>query len=310
MPAVYVYEPIAQSAIDLLKEKGYEVFRAYAPEDAPIPFERIEALILRIKPFTAQDMDRLPQLKIITDHGVGTDSIDLNAAKARGILVTNTPGANSLSVAEHTMALLLALSKQLPFVHATYKQRDFQSKYRYTYSEIAGKTLGVIGLGDIGARVALMAQNGFSMRVLAYDPCPKNPVEGVEMVSDLNELYAQSDFITLHCPSNKHTFHLIDAQALARMKPSACLINCARGAIVDETALVDALVSGQIAGAALDATEPEPAPDDSPLYTLPNVILTPHIAASTQQALRRMAHTCAECIDAFFTGREVKNRVV
>lgn len=308
MPTVLITEPILPVAVAALEEKGFTAIKLYEAEP-PNPGD-VVAAIVRMGFITGEWMNRWPALRVIAYHGVGTDDIDLAAAKARGITVTTTPGQNALSVAEHTLALMLSLIKRLPEVTGGYRDRGFQAKYDYTYGELQGRTLGLIGLGDIGLKVARMAHMGFGMRVLAYDPHVSAPPAGIALTTDRMAVFRQGDFVSLHLPFTPQTAQTVGRAELSAMKPTAFLINCARGGIVDQDALIEALQTGAIAGAGLDVTDPEPCPPESPLLHMPNVILTPHTAASAEEAMARVALMCVDNIAALLSGKEPPGRVV
>lgn len=311
MVAVMITEPIAKKAIDELVQRGYTVTTEYGdPAFGPCPPEEVEAVINRTRPITREWMAQYPNLKIVAYHGVGIDAVDLEAAKERGIYVTITPGQNSLSVAELTMALILGLAKQLPRIVKGYREEGFDCKYTMRFTEISDKTLGLIGMGNIGMRVANMARLGFGMRILAYDPLLKEQPEGIEVTDDRMRVFKEADYVSLHLPLNDSTRKSVGTAEFAAMKPSAFLINCARGAIVDEQALISALKSGMIGGAGLDVTDPERCHPDNPLLSMPNVIVTPHIAASSEEALIRVAMMNVESIADALAGREPRGRVV
>ena len=242
---------------------------------------------------TAKLLAAAERLKVIGRAGIGVDNIDIAAATARGIVVMNTPFGNSITTAEHAIAMMFALARQIPQANASTQAGKWE-KSRFMGVELAGKTLGIIGCGNIGSIVADRAQ-GLRMKVIAYDPflSPERAEElGVTKV-DLDELFARADFISLHTPLTEKTRHIIDADALARMKPGARLINCARGGLVDEAALRTALDDGHVAGAALDVFAEEPA-RDNPLFGHPNLIATPHLGASTTEAQVNVAIQIAE----------------
>lgn len=235
-------------------------------------------------------LDRLgPRVRVVARVGIGHDKIDLAAAAERGVLVVNTPDGPTESTAQHALALLLSLTKRVAM--GDRMLRDGQGwRLPPPGLELLGATLGLVGLGRIGGRVAEIAR-ALGMRVLAHDPfvTPERAAAlGVALVGTLPELLAQADVVSLHCPALPATTRLIDAAALAHMRPGSYLINVARGAIVDEAALVAALRSGHLAGAGLDVYDPEPAPADHPLFSLPNVVCTPHIASYTTAGIQRM----------------------
>ena len=246
-----------------------------------------DALIVRSATrVTAELLEQAPRLRVVGRAGVGVDNIDLDAATRRGILVMNTPGSNAVSVAEHTLALLLALARCVPQLNAATHAGRWE-KGAAAGIELRGKTLGLIGLGRVGSEVARRAR-ALELRVLAHDPYISESVAqeaGVELVS-LPELLARSDFVSLHAALSPATEKLINATTLAQMKRGARLINTARGELVDEAELAEALRAGHLAGAALDVFAVEP-PRSSPLLSLPNVIATPHVAGSTEEAQDR-----------------------
>src|SRR4051794_36926494 len=242
-------------------------------------------------PLPREALAELTRCKIVARTGVGVDRIDLAAAAERGIYITNAAGCNAIEVAEHTIGLLLALARKLvrmnAYVHAGRWQRHSPEMhaYRGRVKRVTGQTLGIVGLGRVGRQVAPRAQ-GVGLQVIATDPYLDPAVAAglnVPLVA-LDELIARADFLTLHCPLTEETRHLIDARRLAALKPGSYVLNCARGEVLAPRALYDALVSGHIAGAALDVTEPEPMPTDSPLLTLDNVLVTAHTAANSDES--------------------------
>jgi D-3-phosphoglycerate dehydrogenase len=249
------------------------------------------------------------QLKVIGRAGMGLDNVDIDAASLRGVIVMNTPGANTIATTEHAMALLLAVCRHVPQADTALRAG------RWARSEFMGvqlyrKTLGVIGLGRVGAQVARRSQ-AFGMRVIAFDPYISDEVARELKVTlvELDELLSTSDFIGLHAALTPETRGMIDAQAIARMKPGVCLVNCARGGLIDEAALIDALRSGHVAGAALDVFAAEPLPPDSPLRMLSNVVITPHIAASTVEAQRDVGTQIVDQVLAALRGEDYRNAV-
>ena len=310
MSAILITEPIAPSVVETILRKGYKVQTEYGTPNPDVTPDEIEAVIVRTRPIDRPWMDQYPNLKIIAYHGVGIDGIDLETARACGIRVTTTPGQNSLSVAEHALSLMLALAKQLVPVATDYKAKGFDCKYSHQYIELSGRTLGLLGMGNIGYRVAQMAHNGFGMRVLVYDPFLKEGKPGIELVSDRMEVFRQADFVSLHLPLLPSTQQSVGTAEFKAMKPSAFLINCARGAIVNQQELIQALQNGEIAGAGLDVTDPEHCEIGDPLLSLPNAIVTPHIAASSEESLVRVASMCLESIEAVLAGKEPQGAVV
>ncbi|MBI5788393.1 MAG: phosphoglycerate dehydrogenase [Candidatus Schekmanbacteria bacterium] len=267
-----------------------------------------EALIVRSgTKVTAPVIDAAKKLKVIGRAGTGIDNVDLEAATKRGIIVMNTPGGNTLSTAEHTLAMILALSRQIPQANASIKAGLWEKK-KFMGVELFGKTLGIVGLGRIGAELARRAQK-FGMRVLTYDPYINMEATrrlGVE-VREFNQLLPEADFVTLHLPLTARTKYIIDSKAIQLMKKGARLINCARGGLVDEKALTEALQSGHLAGAALDVFEQEPAPADHPLLKFPQVVVTPHLGASTKEAQEKVAVDIAIQIKDYLISGAISN---
>lgn len=262
------------------------------------------ALIVRSETrVTAELMARSPQLRVIARAGIGVDTIDVPAATRRGIAVMNTPGANTVSAAEHAFGLLLALARHIPWAAEAMRRGEWDRK-RFEGRELRGKTLGVVGLGRIGGHVTRLAQ-AFGMTVVAHDPfvSPERAAELQVRLLPLEELLRVADVVTLHVALTAETRHLINAERLKLMKKTAFLVNTARGELVDEAALVDALGAKAIAGAAVDVFAQEPLPADAPLRKLERVILTPHLAASTAEAQERVAlEICGAVRDALVAG--------
>jgi D-3-phosphoglycerate dehydrogenase len=251
-------------------------------------------------------MAAAPRLRAIANHGVGVDKLDVAAATRLGIPVCNTPGANTVSVAEHAIALTLALAKQVVPGDAAARRGDFDFRYRARFAELAGKRFGVVGYGQIGREAARIAGQGLGMQVDVYSPSADPLVVaamGGRKVASLEELLADADVVSLHLPSRADTVGLIGRDALARMKPTALLINTGRGDAVDEGALAEALAAGTIAGAGLDVFRAEPLPAGHPFLALGNVLLSPHTASSTEECLERMAVTVAGQVIATLAGQ-------
>lgn len=260
-------------------------------------------ILLRSGYITASLLDRLPDLKIVAVHGAGVDPVDIEACTARGVQVTNAPGANANAVAELVFGLMLAHLRQIPAsAHKAMAEKAWDAA-RHTGGELRGRTLGLVGFGQIGKRVALIAQ-AFGMTVAASDPVVSDTdmqADGVQPMQ-LNDLLAASDMISLHAPAIPATRHMINAKSIAMMKPDACVINCARGALVDEVALAAALRAGKLGGAALDVLDGEPPDPASPIYGAPNMLLTPHMAGSTFECLDAIAATTAADIARVLKG--------
>jgi D-3-phosphoglycerate dehydrogenase len=258
---------------------------------------------------TAEILEAAGQLKIVGRAGIGVDNIDVRAASRRGVIVENTPSGNATTAAEHALCLLLSMARHIPQATASMKAGRWDKK-RFQGVEITDKTLGLIGVGNIG-RIVCERARGLKMNVVAYDPfIGKEAAErlGAELVT-LDELYARADFVTIHTPLTPETKNLINAEALAKMKPGVYLVNAARGGIVDEDALLAALDSGRVAGAALDVFVKEPPEPGSKLVAHERVVCTPHLGASTDEAQEKVAVEVAEQIVAFVTRGEVKNAV-
>jgi D-3-phosphoglycerate dehydrogenase len=287
----------------------------YNPTGKPLSSAEVQRLLPGVDGYIAglDQIDRpalqaADRLKVIARYGVGVDRVDLDAARAMGICVTYTPGANSASVAELAVGLMLALARQIPQANAAAQKGQFP---RLAGIALEGKTTGILGLGAIGKQLALRLA-GFGCRILAYDPYPDAEfarLNHIELVS-LDELLTQADFVSLHLPVLPETRRLVNADFLNKMKPGAYLVNTARGEIVDEQALYQALVSGRLSGAALDAYAQEPPPPGHPLLSLPQVISTPHLGAQTDGATSRMGWMALEDCLRVLRGEEPRFRVV
>ena len=281
---ILVAEPLAPAAIEMLRsQSGCEVVEA-DPKTYETHLADSEALVVRsaVK-VTKEIIAKAPKLRVIARAGVGVDNVDLAAATDAGILVMNTPGGNAVSVAEHTLALMLSMARAVPQASASMKTGKWEKK-KFLGNELRGKTLGVVGLGSIGREVVKRAKP-FEMRILGHDPYVSSESArdlGVELAG-LPQLYAESDYITLHVSLTPETDHMLNAEAFAAMKPGVRVVNCARGELIDADALQAAIESGRISGAALDVFEKEP-PGESPLLQLDPVVATPHIAGSTEEA--------------------------
>jgi len=254
---------------------------------------------------SGETMDLFPDLRVLGRPGIGLDNIDMMAATERGICVVNTPDAPTESTAEHAVALIMNLAARVFDGDRALRQGHWGMRKQTRGTELKGKTLGVIGLGRIGLRVAEICRLGLGMRILAYDPYV-GPARGealeIELKERLMEVVSQADFLTLHVPSTPRTRGMIDAAVLAAMKPSAFLVNCARGPVVNEAALIEALQEGIIAGAGLDVYDPEPPAMDNRLFCLPNTICTPHIGSFTEDGVWAMGMGTAEGVLAVLRG--------
>jgi D-3-phosphoglycerate dehydrogenase len=301
---------LAEPAVAILEEAGCRIhyMRPYPSAEevaARVAEVAAHAILTRQGPVTALALDASPNLRVVARHGVGVDDVDVVGATQRGILVTRAPGSNARAVAEHTLAMLLALAKDLRPLGLAIAAGGWRDPTG-TVRDLAGLRLGLVGFGDIARLVVPMAQ-AFGIKVSAWSRqlAASDLPEGVAPAPSFEALLAENDAISLHCPYTKATHHLIDATAMARMPKGGFVINTARGGIVDEAALFDALESGQIGGAALDVFEGEPPAQDHPLRSHPRVICTPHISGVTQGSLVNMGVMAAECIAWALTGQEV-----
>lgn len=311
MATVILPDPIAEEAFAALSER-YHVAALYEKDFAGYNPNDVVAIICRYNPPISREwMDEHPNLKIIVSHGTGYSNLaDFEAAKEKGICIANTPGKNALGVAEHTISLMLALAKSLLPVTRKYPLEGSEVRFREQFTEISEKTLGLIGVGNIGKLVAGIASNGFGMKVLAYDPYVTTAIDGVEMTDDRMRVFRESDYVSLHLPLLESTYRTVGYNEFSAMKPSAYLINCARGGLVDQDALINALETGMIAGAGLDVTDPDECPSDSRLFQLENVVLTPHVAASTQESLCRVGMECVRTINDYLDGKDNISRII
>jgi D-3-phosphoglycerate dehydrogenase len=307
---VLVCDPLADEGLRLLRESGaidVSVRTQWDPESLRAAVAEADGVVVRSgTQLTADVLDRPGRLRAIVRAGVGVDNIDVAAATRRGIVVMNTPGGNTTSTAEHTMTLLLALSRNVAPAHESLRAGRWE-RAKFTGTQLAGKTLAVVGLGRVGLEVAKRAV-AFEMKVLAFDPfmSPDRAQQfGIGLVQDLDDLVSRADYVTVHTPLSEQTRGLLGAERMARMRRGVRIINCARGGIVDEKALLAALRSGQVGGAALDVFEQEP-PGDHPLLKLPNVLATPHLGASTAEAQTSVAVEAAQLLIDFLTGGRVR----
>jgi D-3-phosphoglycerate dehydrogenase len=296
----------------ILKGAGHDVLDrpGQSREDLEKSIADCDALVVRsATTVDAALMDAAPRLRVIGRAGSGVDNIDVEAATERGVIVMNAPGENTLSAAEHAWALLMSLCRNVVPGHASMNAGQW-SKKGLMGVELHAKTLGILGMGRIGREVAIRAK-AFGMTVIVHDPfLPASTADslGVELC-ELEEIWPRADFLTVHAPLTEKTRHLVDADALARCKTGVRLVNCARGGLVDETALVEALDKGTVAGAALDVFETEPLPEDSALRSHPGLVLTPHLGASTTEAQEKVAIRIAEQFNDYFASDVVRNAV-
>ena len=312
MSKVLVSDPIDQVGIDILSQvAAVDIKIGLKPDELLEIIGDYDALMIRSgTQVTKEIIEAGTQLKIIGRAGVGVDNVDVPVATRKGIVVVNSPEGNTIAAAEHALAMIMALSRHIPDANASVKRGEWDRK-TFVGSEVYKKTLGIVGLGKIGAHVANVAK-AMGMKLLAFDPfisTDRAEQLGCQLV-DLDLLVQQADYITLHIPKTPETTHIINAQMLAKMKPNARIINCARGGIIDEEALAIALKQRQIAGAALDVYESEPLSDDSPLKSLgKEIILTPHLGASTTEAQVNVAIDVAEQIRDVLLGLPARSAV-
>jgi D-3-phosphoglycerate dehydrogenase / 2-oxoglutarate reductase len=305
---------------DNLHAKGVAIFEAapnievinrpgMAPEEFMEVVQDVEGLVIRsATKVTDKVLEVATKLKVVGRAGTGLDNVNIPEATKRGVVVMNTPGGNTVTTGEHAISMMLALARNIPQAAHSMREGRWEKK-RFGGREVYNKTLGIIGLGRIGTVVASRAQ-GLKMRILGYDPYVKREMVtscGVEVVS-LDELFERADFITLHLPKTAESAHIINREAFKKMKHGVMIINCARGGLIDEDALKDALDEGMVAGAALDVFEKEP-PVGSPLLLMGNVICTPHLGASTEEAQENVAVAVAEQMVDYLLNGTVKNAV-
>ena len=307
---VLVADPIAPEGIEILKKHAeVDVKTGLKPEELISIIGEYEGLMVRSETkVTAKVIEAGKKLQVIARAGVGIDNIDVEAATQRGIVVVNAPTANTMAAAEHSIALMLALARHIPQAHDSLKSGAWK-RQNFVGVEVRNKTLGIVGLGNVGSEVARRVQ-GFQMRVLGYDPyvSPEHARNlRVELVP-LEQIIREADFITLHLPLTPQSKNMIGAKELSIMKPTVRIINCARGGLIDEEALDQALRDGKVAGAALDVFAQEP-PKDSPLLKNEKVIVTPHLGASTQEAQANVAIDAAEQIISVLNGQPVRYAV-
>ena len=308
---VLVPDSVHQKAIDILKASAGIVVSAPGRMERAALLDAVgdaQALIIRSGVSADAELIRAaPQLKAIARAGVGVDNVDLAAASARGIVVMNTPGGNTISTAEHAFGLMIALSRHIPQGHQSLAQGRWDRK-AFSGVELKGKTLGIIGLGRIGQAIAARAQ-AFEMTVIAHDPyLPPAIAEAINVpLLSLETVYARADYLTLHAMVTDETRGMINAGSIAAMKDGMRIINAARGALINSDDLAAALKKGKVAGAALDVYENEPPPADHPLIGLPNVVHTPHLAASTADAQITVAVEAAQLVIDFLLHGKAEN---
>lgn len=310
---VLITDNLSPAGLDILKQSlqiEVDVRSGLSPEQVRDALHEADGIIIRsATKLTAPILKGQPRLKAIVRAGVGVDNIDLAAATREGIVVMNTPAGNTTSTAEHTIAMMMALSRNIGRAAASMRDGKWE-RSKFTGTQLAGKTLAILGLGRIGQAVAQRAL-GLEMRVLGYDPflsAERAGEQGIELFRDIDAMLVDCDYLTVHTPLTNETRSVINAERLRRMKKGVRVINCARGGIIDENDLAEALKSGHVAGAALDVFVEEP-PKSSPLPGLPNVLCTPHLGASTDEAQELVAIEAAEILSGFFLRNEIRHAV-
>jgi D-3-phosphoglycerate dehydrogenase len=309
-------QPIEAEAVDLIKKAGFEIILSPDPKpETVLPLMKgIQGIILRtgIK-MTRELMSQADDLRVISRTGAGVDNVDVQAATEMGILVTCVPGANTISVVEHTIALMFALMKYLPLMDDAVRQNHFEIRFKNLPRDLRGKTLGMVGLGRIGSELARICRHTFGMHILGHDPyltlASKTALQDWVEFCDMERLFRESDVVSLHIPLLPTTQKLIGARELGWMKRDAFLINTSRGGILDETALIQCIKERKIAGAGLDVFIQEPLEKESPLKELDNVILTPHTAALTRECVLRLALEAVQATIAVLEGRRPEGMV-
>jgi D-3-phosphoglycerate dehydrogenase / 2-oxoglutarate reductase len=311
---VLICDPVSPKGIALLQQRPeFKVTvlqkRLSEPELLPLVADAVAMVVRSETKVTRKIVEAAPLLRVVARAGVGVDNVDVEAATQRGIVVMNTPSGNTISTAELTFSMLMALARKIPQAHASMKAGEWNRK-AFQGVELYNKTLGILGMGRIGSEVARRAIV-FGMRVLAYDPylsLSRASAMQVEL-TELNEIYARADFITVHMPMNDETKGMLNAAAFAKVKRGVRVLNCARGGIINEADLFAAIQSGQVAGAALDVYETEPPPANFPLRDLAQVIMTPHLGASTEEAQENVGIEAAEAVTDYLLNGAVRNAV-
>jgi D-3-phosphoglycerate dehydrogenase / 2-oxoglutarate reductase len=313
-PKIFVADPISQRGIDELARDGaleVKVQTGLTETELVGAIPDFAALIVRSQTrVTAKVLNAAKKLRVVGRAGVGVDNVDVETATRRGVVVLNAPGANTISTAEHTFSMLLSLARNIARADATIKAGTWERK-NLEGVELYNKTLGIIGMGRIGSELSRRAI-AFGMRVVAFDPylsASRARSLQVELVEDLDELLPVADFLSLHTPLTAETRHILNADRLAKTKRGVRIINCARGGLIDEQALSDAISNGRVAGAALDVFEKEPLPPDSPLRQIPGLVLTPHLGASTAEAQESVGIEIAQSIRAALLEGTIRNAV-
>ena len=314
MNRVLITDNLSPAGLKVLEQtEGIEidVRSGLSPAEVREALREADGIIIRSgTKLTAEMLEGQARLKVIVRAGVGVDNIDLSAATREGIVVMNTPAGNTTSTAEHTIGMMMALSRNIAPAAAGMREGKWDRK-KYTGTQLAGKTLAIIGLGRIGQAVAQRA-HGLEMRVLGYDPflsSERAAEQGIELFRDVDDIVTECDYLTVHTPLTDETRGIINAERISKMRAGVRIINCARGGIVDENALADAVESGHVAGAALDVFESEPPAADCRLTKIPGILTTPHLGASTEEAQESVAIEAAEIITGFLVRNEVRHAI-
>lgn len=300
MAKILIIQPIAKEGIKMLEEKGFEIKQLEDHNIENIKKEVIDAdaILVRTAEIPREVIKCGKKLKVIARHGVGVDNIDIEAATENGVYVTNAPIASEVSVAEHVLGLMISLAKNIRKADIALREGKFEVRNEYIGVELEGKTLGILGLGKIGRKVAIKAAKGFGMKIIGYDPfiTQDNVDSVIEVTNSWEKVFKEADFISLNLPLNDKTRGIVGKKEFKMMKKTAYIINCARGPIVNEEELIQALNKGLIAGAGLDVFTEEPPAKDNPLFGLNNTIVTPHMAAHTHASMIKMATHAAQGI--------------
>lgn len=301
-------QPIMEAGRKYLEEKGYEIVdgEGYTEDDIIRQIPGCDAMIVRTAKITKKILDAADSLKVIARHGAGFDGVDLKAVDEKNVMVLYAPTANSNSVAETAIFYMLYCSRNFKKVQNLYKTDYMTAKMKIEKHELGEKTRGLIGVGNIGGRVAKKAVFGFDMKVIAFDPYAKELPDYIQRAESREEVFKNADYVSLHIPATPETEKSIGTKEFDLMKPTAYLINTSRGAVVDEEALIEALKAGKIAGAGLDVLAKEPLDPENPLLFMDNVLTAPHIGGATKEASSRSSFVCAEGIDDFLSGRRPK----
>lgn len=302
-------QEIMEEGREYLESRGYELIKGSGLEEEDIirDIKGYDGIIVRLSKMSRKVFEAADKLKVVVRHGAGYDTVDLEAAREHNVMVCYAPVANSMSVAEAAIMYMLNCSRNFKKTQKHFVDDFYYAKLKLPRVEMDGKTLGLIGVGNIGSRVAKKALHGFNMKVIAYDPykTQEEVPEGVQLIDDFDQIFKESDFVSLHCPANEETYDYVGKRELELMKPTAYFINTARGKLVKEDDLYEAMKNERIAGAALDVMLEEPVNPDNPLLYLDNVTIGPHLGAATIEATDRASLHCAIGIDEVLSGKEV-----